>query len=93
MSVLFLLALLNASRHQRYISRSRAVGHTQASATSPDLKLIIALDHLLSGVIGILSCKPLSSQAKNEVSRDKFPQLIAMPHPQRFYILIFVIDH
>jgi hypothetical protein len=35
----------------------RAADHAQASATSPSLNLIIALDHLLSGVSRIVSTR------------------------------------
>ena len=49
-------------------SRSRAADHAQASATSPGLKLIIALDHLLSGVIGILCLCSLHVKKKNRAA-------------------------
>src|SRR5258706_16421159 len=35
---------------RQMLSRIKATEHAQASATSPSLSLIIALDHLLSGV-------------------------------------------
>ena len=44
----------------------KATEHAQASATSPSLSLIIALDHLLSGVSSHSKHKPFSSQEKNE---------------------------
>ena len=75
------------------ISRSRAAGHAQASATSPGLILIIALDHLLSGVTPHTKRKYFSSQVKSELSRDKFAQLIAMRNTTRSYILGLVICH
>ena len=51
-----------------------AAGHAQASATSPSLDLIIAMDHLLSGVSWHSKHKRFSSQEKKEAKA----QLIAI---------------
>jgi hypothetical protein len=51
-----------------------AAGHAQASATSPSFVLIIAMDHLLSGVSSHSKHKRFSSQGKSEAKA----QLIAI---------------
>ena len=54
------------------ISRVVRLSHAQAAATSPDLKLIIALDHLLSGVTTDSKHYRFSCQEKSELIRQKF---------------------
>ena len=64
MSALFLLQHGIGGVISTPVSAARAAGHAQASATSPSVSLIIALDHLLSGVSSHSKGESFSSQEK-----------------------------